>query len=75
MRNNDKIVTPSKEEFSLEKERDKCQLIVTSHKMVADYSSCTEKIQQEPEGEGDWFCPLGTEEIKTERFLFLRNLQ
>lgn len=43
--------------------------------MVVHYNSLTEKIQQEHKEEGDWFCPLGAEEIKAERLLFLVNLR
>lgn len=48
---------------------------MTSQTMAVDYNSCTEKIQQEPEEEEDWLCPLVAEEIKAKRFLFLMNLQ
>lgn len=46
--------------------------------MPADYditqNSCTEKVQREPKGEGNWFYPLGAEATKAERLLFLMNL-
>jgi len=44
---------------------------MTSHTTVVGDNSYTKKIQQEPAGEGDWFYPLGAEEIKAKGYLSL----
>lgn len=66
---NGKTPTPLKiGVHNLEKETDKCQLIMTSHPIVVFCNSCTEKIQQEHESEGDWFWPLGAERLKQKAY-------
>lgn len=73
--NNDKIPIFSKKEFNnLEKQTDKCQLIMISQEGCTLQQLNWEKSAR-TQKERDQFCPLGAEEIKGERLLSLYTWQ